>query len=43
VLAWDLDFDRDMAQMAAVRLDAVVTDSLEEMLGRKLEMAKRLT
>ena len=43
VLAWDLDFDRDMEQMAAVRLDAVVTDSLEEMLGRKLELAKRLT
>ena len=43
VLAWDLDFDRDMAQMAAVRLDAVVTDSLQEMLELKRELAKRLT
>ena len=41
VLAWDLDFDRDMGQMAAARLDAVVTDSLQEMLERKRELAKR--
>ena len=40
VLAWDLDFDRDMARMAAARLDAIVTDSLQEMLDRKKEQAK---
>ena len=39
VLAWDLDFDRDMARMAAARLDAIVTDSLEEMLERKRKLA----
>jgi glycerophosphoryl diester phosphodiesterase len=43
VLAWDLDFDRDLAKMAAARLDGVVTDSLEEMLDRKRELAERLT
>ncbi|MCH9016741.1 MAG: hypothetical protein IIB89_03130 [Chloroflexi bacterium] len=42
VLAWDLDFDRDMEQMAAARLDAIVTDSLQEMLDRKRELAERL-
>jgi glycerophosphoryl diester phosphodiesterase len=35
VLAWDLDFDRDVEKMAAARLDGFVTDSLEEMLDRK--------
>ena len=39
VLAWDSDFDRDMARMAAARLDAIVTDSLEEMLERKRKLA----
>ena len=43
VLAWDLDFDRNMENMAAARLDAVVTDSLQEMLDRKRELAERLT
>ena len=43
VLAWDLDFDRDMEKMAGARLEAIVTDSLQEMLDRKLELAKRLT
>ena len=43
VLAWDLDFGRDMERMAAARLDAVVTDSLQEMLERKRELAERLT
>lgn len=41
VLAWDLDFDRDMERMAAARLDAIVTDSLQEMLGQKRELAER--
>ena len=40
VLAWDLDFDRDMEQMAAAKLDALVTDSLQEMLEKKREFAK---
>ncbi len=43
VLAWDLDFGRDMERMAAARLDAVVTDSLQEMLERKRELAERLS
>ena len=43
VLAWDLDFDRDMEQMAAARLDAIVTDSLQEMLDQKRQLAKRNT
>jgi len=43
VLAWDLDFDRDMQQMAALRLDSVVTDSFQEMLKRKEEVARNLS
>ena len=43
VLAWDLDFDRDMQQMAALRLDSVVTDSFQEMLKRKEEVARILS
>ena len=35
VLAWDVDFDQDPEQMAAARLDGIVTDSLQKMLGRK--------
>ncbi len=38
MLAWDLDFDRDMQQMAALRLDSVVADSFQEMLKRKEEV-----
>lgn len=36
ILAWDLDFNRDLEQMAAARVDGVVTDSLQEMLDRKI-------
>ncbi|MQG44446.1 MAG: hypothetical protein FI712_01850 [SAR202 cluster bacterium] len=43
VLAWDLDFDRDMERMAGARLEAIVTDSLEEMLDRRRNIAGRLT
>jgi len=43
VLAWDLDFDRDMEKMAAARLDATVTDSLQVMLERKNALANRLS
>lgn len=39
VLAWDLDFGRDMERMAAARLDGVVTDSLQEMLEQKRKLA----
>ena len=42
-MAWDLDFDRDMQQMAALRLDSVVTDSFQEMLKRKEEVARILS
>lgn len=41
VLAWDLDFDRNLEQMSAAHLDATVTDSLQEMLDQKRELAKR--
>ena len=43
VLAWDLDFGRNLERMAAARLEAVVTDSLQEMLDQKRKLAKRLT
>ena len=39
VLAWDLDFNREMEQMAAARLDAIVTDSLQEMLDQKRNLS----
>ena len=42
VLAWDLDFGRDMKAMAAVRLDAIVTDSLGQMVALKQELARQL-
>lgn len=42
VLAWDLDFDQDLEQMAAVRLDGLVTDSLQMMLDRKKTLLHRL-
>ena len=41
VLAWDLDFERNFELMAAARLDAVVTDSLQEMLNLRQEFANR--
>ena len=41
VLAWDLDFDRDMQKMAAAQLDGIVTDSLEEMLDRKKSLVEQ--
>ena len=43
VLAWDFDFDRDFTKMAAVRLEAFVTDSLQEMLDRKRIFAASVT
>ena len=42
VLAWDVDFKRDMEAMAAVRLDAVVTDSLADLVRRKRMLAGQL-
>ncbi len=42
VLAWDVDFGRDLEKMAAVHLDAVVTDDLANMVGRKRDLARRL-
>jgi len=41
VLAWDLDFERDLAAMAAASLDAVVTDDLQVMLVQKRELARQ--
>ena len=35
VLAWDVDFDQDLQRMAEARLDAIVTDSLRNILDRK--------
>ena len=39
VLAWDLDFGCDLEAMASVRLDAVVTDRLAQMVGQKRKLA----
>jgi len=38
VLAWDVDFEGDLTQMAEVRLDAVVTDWLPALVQRKMEL-----
>ena len=40
VLAWDLDFNRDIEQMAAARVDGIVTDSLQDLLDRKNSFTK---
>ena len=42
VLAWDVDFGRDVERMASLRLEAMVTDDVTLMVGRKLELARRL-
>ena len=42
MLAWDLDFDRDMQAMASVRLDATVTDALSQMVQEKHALARQL-
>ena len=39
MLAWDVDFDRDLEKMASVRLDAAVTDSLEHLLTQRQQLA----
>ncbi len=39
-LAWDVDFGRDLARMAAARLDAAVTDNLESLLHQRAKLAK---
>ena len=38
-LAWDLDFNRNLPQMAAARLDATVTDQLEPLLNQRRQLA----
>ena len=35
ILAWDLDFDQDLEQIAAARVDGIITDSLQDMLNQK--------
>ena len=42
VLAWDLDFACDMKAMAAVRLDAVVTDRVGQMVEQKRGLTDQL-
>ena len=42
MLAWDLDFHRDMQAMASVRLDATVTDALTQMVQQKQSLAQQL-
>jgi hypothetical protein len=42
VLAWDVDFNRDLGAMASERLDAMVTDDLADMLERKDTLARQL-
>lgn len=42
MLAWDVDFAGDLEKMAALGLDAVVTDSLQQMVARKRALASEL-
>lgn len=42
VLAWDLDFGRDVEKMASQSLEATVTDDLDLMIDRKHEVARRM-
>ena len=42
VLAWDVDFGRDLERMAALRLEAMVTDDVPLMVRRKQELARRM-
>ena len=37
-LAWDVDFDCDLSQMADARLDATVTDNLETLLQQRRQL-----
>jgi glycerophosphoryl diester phosphodiesterase len=39
-LAWDVDFDSDLLRMADARLDAVVTDNLDQLLQQKARLDK---
>ena len=43
MLAWDLDFHRDMQAMASARLDATVTDALTQMIERKRTLSQQLS
>lgn len=38
-LAWDVDFGRDLERMAAVGLDAVVTDDLDALLAARRQLS----
>ena len=40
MLAWDVDFGRDLAAMASARLEAVVTDHLAETVEQKQTLAR---
>ncbi len=42
VLAWDLDFDQDLSEMASVGLEAVVTNNLSALVERKQELALQM-
>ncbi len=42
MLAWDLDFDRDLQAMASVHLDATVTDALTQMVQEKQALAQQI-
>ncbi len=42
MMAWDLDFGRDMEAMASVRLEAAVTDCLIQMVERKQALARQV-
>ena len=43
VMVWDLDFDQDLERMVAARVDAAVTDSLQDMLELKENLEDRTT
>jgi len=42
ILAWDVDFNLDLKRMAAVRVDGIVTDSLQHMLDQKTTLKNLL-
>ena len=42
ILAWDVEFNLDLKRMAAVRVDGIVTDSLQHMLDQKTTLKNLL-
>ena len=40
ILAWDLDFNQNLEQMAAARIDGIITDSLQNLLNQKIILSR---